>query len=187
MVAEDGEVTLQQVDDADREAGAGLTLTLRRGDVTRPGTLSDLEITSYDSVIVLGRDPAPERPSDEPDLRTLVTLLLLRRLEQAAGRELPVVTELIDDRNRALAPISPGADVIISGKLIGLLMAQISQNRRLAAVFEELFSAEGAGVHLRPASDYVLPDRETAFATVVARRGSGASAPSGTEATPTPP
>ena len=172
VVAEDGEVTGRQVDDADTQAGAGLTLTLRRGDVTRPGTLGGLEIASYDSVIVLGRDrdpgSDPRRPGDEPDLRTLVSLLLLRRLERTTGRELPVVTELIDDRNRPLAPLGPGADVIISGKLIGLLMAQISQNRHLAAVFEELFSADGSGVRLRPASDYVRPDQETAYATVVA-------------------
>jgi hypothetical protein len=76
--------------------------------------------------MVLGRDPVPGQPPDDPDNRTLVALLLLRQLEEAAGRELPVVTELIDDRNRALVPISPGADVIISGKLIGLLMSQIS-------------------------------------------------------------
>ncbi len=117
---------------------------------------------------MLGRDPLPGQPPDDPDNRTLVTLLLLRQLEEATGRELPVVTELIDDRNRALAPISPGADVIISGKLIGLLLAQISQSRHLAAVFEELFSAEGSGVRLRPAPDYVLPGSETTFATVVA-------------------
>jgi hypothetical protein len=123
---------------------------------------------------VLGQDSAPGQPPEDPDNRTLITLLLLRQLEEATGRPLPVVTELIDDRNRALAPISPGADVIISGKLIGLLMAQISQNRHLAAVFEELFSADGAEVRLRPAADYVLPGCETPFATVVAaarRRG----------------
>ncbi|MDQ0810023.1 Trk K+ transport system NAD-binding subunit [Streptomyces sp. B3I7] len=151
-----------------------LTLTLHRGDITRPDTLHRLDVHSYDSVIVLGQDSAPGQPPEDPDNRTLITLLLLRRLEEATGRPLPVVTELIDDRNRALAPISPGADVIISGKLIGLLMAQISQNRHLAAVFEELFSADGAGVRLRPAGDYVLPGCETSFATVVAaarRRG----------------
>ncbi|AJP05399.1 NAD-binding lipoprotein [Streptomyces cyaneogriseus subsp. noncyanogenus] len=168
VVTDGDEATARQVADADTDAGTCLTLTLHRGDVTRPATLRHLDIGSYDSVIVLGGDPAPGRPSGEPDDRTLVTLLLLRDLERTIGRELPVVTELVDDRNRALAPISPGADVIVSGKLIGLLMAQISQNRHLAAVFEELFSAEGSGVHLRPATEYVLPDRETAFATVVA-------------------
>jgi hypothetical protein len=169
VVTDASDTTVRQVGDADSDVGAGLTLTLHQGDITRRDTLRRLEIASYDSVIVLGEDSAPGRlPDEEPDDRTLVTLLLLQELERATGRELPVVTELIDDRNRALAPISPGADVIISGKLIGLLMAQISQNRHLAAVFEELFSAEGSGVHLRPAAEYVLPGRETAFATVVA-------------------
>ncbi|MFE0821634.1 NAD-binding lipoprotein [Streptomyces sp. NPDC058794] len=174
VVAERGEATMRQVSEADADSGSGLSLALYHGDITRPETLRRLDVHSYDSVIVLGRDPVPGRPSDDPDNRTLVTLLLLRQLEEATGRELPVVTELIDDRNRALAPISPGADVIISGKLIGLLMSQISQNRHLAEVFEELFSAEGAGVRLRPATDYVLPGSETFFATVVAaarRRG----------------
>ncbi|WP_191885494.1 CASTOR/POLLUX-related putative ion channel [Streptomyces mutabilis] len=174
VVAERGEATIRQVSEADADSGNGLSLALHHGDITRPETLRHLDVHSYDSVIVLGRDPVPGQPPDDPDNRTLVTLLLLRRLEEATGRELPLVTELIDDRNRALAPISPGADVIISGKLIGLLMSQISQNRHLAAVFEELFSAEGTGVRLRPATDYVLPGSETYFATVVAaarRRG----------------
>lgn len=168
VVAEGGEATALQVSETGKHHGGDLTLTLHRGDVTRPETLRRLDVHSYDSVIVLGQDPAPGQPPDEHDNRTLVTLLLLRRLEEASGRELPVVTELIDDRNRVLAPLGPGADVIISGKLIGLLMAQISQNRHLAAVFEELFSADGTGIRLRPAGDYVLPGGETTFATVVA-------------------
>ena len=168
VVADAGEATVRQVGEAGAHHGTDLPLTLHPGDVTRPETLQGLDVYSYDSVIVLGQDPAPGQPPDEPDNRTLVTLLLLRRLEEASGRELPVVTELVDDRNRALAPLGPGADVIISGKLIGLLMAQISQNRHLAAVFEELFSADGTGIRLRPAGDYVLPGCETTFATVVA-------------------
>ncbi|MFF5369600.1 NAD-binding lipoprotein [Streptomyces sp. NPDC013187] len=174
VVADGGEATVRQVRESRAPDGTGLTLTLHPGDVTRPETLRRLDVHSYDSVIVVGEDPAPGQPPDQPDNRTLVTLLLLRQLEEASGRELPVVTELVDDRNRALAPLGPGADVIISGKLIGLLMAQISQNRRLAAVFEELFSADGTGIRLRPAGDYVLPGSETAFATVVAAaRGRG--------------
>ncbi|WP_221349389.1 CASTOR/POLLUX-related putative ion channel [Streptomyces beigongshangae] len=173
VVTADGATTVHQVGvgdaaDAAAPAGAGLAFTLHRGDVTRPETLRRLDIGSYDSVIVLGRDPAPDGPAAEPDNHTLVTLLLLQQLEETTGRELPVVTELVDDRNRVLAPISPSADVIISGKIIGLLMAQISQNRHLAGVFEELFRAGGKGILLRPAADYVRLDHETTFATVVA-------------------
>ncbi|MFJ7339647.1 NAD-binding lipoprotein [Streptomyces sp. NPDC101110] len=174
VVTDGGAATVRQVRACGASQGTGPALTLHRGDVTRPETLRRLDVHSYDSVIVVGEDPASGQSPDEPDNRTLVTLLLLRELQELSGRELPVVTELVDDRNRALAPLGPGADVIISGKLIGLLMAQISQNRHLAAVFEELFSADGAGIRLRPAGDYVLPGCETAFATVVAAaRGRG--------------
>jgi Trk K+ transport system NAD-binding subunit len=168
VVADGDEATVRQVSEAGPHSGTDLTVTLHPGDATRPEVLRRLDVHSYDSVIVLGQDLAPGHCPDDPDNRTLVTLLLLRQLEEATGRDLPVVAELIDDRNRALAPVGPGADVIISGKLIGLLMAQISQNRHLAAVFEELFSADGTGVRLRPATDYVLPGYETSFATVVA-------------------
>ncbi|MFF8931800.1 NAD-binding lipoprotein [Streptomyces longwoodensis] len=148
--------------------GSGWTCVALRGDTTRPETLAGLDLASYRSVVVLGQEPRAGEPPEEPDTRTLVTLLVLRHLEQRTGRELPVVTELTDDGNRPLAPLGPGADVIISGKLIGLLMAQISQNPHLAAVFDELFSAGGTQLHLRSAADYVLTGHETSFATVVA-------------------
>ncbi|WP_053708382.1 CASTOR/POLLUX-related putative ion channel [Streptomyces sp. NRRL B-3648] len=171
VVADEEEATVRA---AAGTGGAGWSCVPRRGDTTRPETLSGLDLACYDSVIVLGRESRPGEPPEEPDTRTLVTLLVLRHLERRAGRELPVVTELTDDGNRPLAPLGPGADVIISGKLIGLLMAQISQNRHLAAVFDELFSAGGTQIHLRPAADYVLTGHEASFATVVAAaRGRG--------------
>ncbi|GHD35283.1 CASTOR/POLLUX-related putative ion channel [Streptomyces galbus] len=155
-------------DDSGDGDGSDWTCVALRGDTTRPETLAGLDLASYDSVVVLGQEPRAGEPPEEPDTRTLVTLLVLRHLERRTGRALPVVTELTDDGNRPLAPLGPGADVIISGKLIGLLMAQISQNHHLADVFDELFSAGGTQIHLRSAADYVVTGHETAFATVVA-------------------
>jgi hypothetical protein len=79
-----------------------------------------------------------------------------------------VVTELTDDRNRALAPLGPGSDAVVSGEPTGLLMAQIAHNPQLSAVFDELFSAEGNSIRLRPAGHYVRPGATATFATVVA-------------------
>ncbi|MEV4439285.1 NAD-binding lipoprotein [Streptomyces sp. NPDC049577] len=165
VVADGGPATAVAVRAAGAAAGPGLTVTFRDGDVTSPETLAGVDAASYGSVIVLGPDPGPGVAT--PDDRTLVTLLLLRALEQASGDGLPVVTEMTDDRNRVLAPVSPGADFIVSGKLIGLLMAQISQNGHLAGLFEELFSAGGNEIRLRPASHYVRVGARASFATVV--------------------
>ncbi|WP_406367382.1 CASTOR/POLLUX-related putative ion channel [Streptomyces sp. NBC_00645] len=138
----------------------------RSSALSRPESLLGLDLAPYDAVLVLGPDPGtgPDRPDDW----TLVTLLGLRLLEQRTGHSVRVVTELTDDRNRALAPLDPGSDVIVSGELTGLLMAQIAQSPHLAAVFGELFSAEGSGISLRPAGHYVREGATATFATVVA-------------------
>lgn len=115
----------------------------RSAALSRPETLLGLDLSPYDGLVVLGPDQG-EGP-DRPDDWTLVTLLALRLLEERTGHEVSLVTELVEDRNRPLASVNRGSDVIVSGKLTGLLMAQIAQNRYLAPVFDELFSAEGAG------------------------------------------
>ncbi|MFC4034327.1 NAD-binding lipoprotein [Streptomyces polygonati] len=144
-----------------------LRVSFRSGDTTEPRTLSDLDVPSYDRVIVLGSDrPGAEDPAAS-DVRTLVTLLHLRALEESTGRELSLVTEMSDDRNRLLAPVREGTDFIVSGRLISLLMAQISQNRHLADLFDTLFTAEGSEIYLKPAAGYVRPGALVSYATVV--------------------
>ncbi|MEV1067754.1 NAD-binding lipoprotein [Streptomyces sp. NPDC050263] len=140
----------------------GLTVTFETADPTCPESLRGLDPASYDRVIVLGAE------TDRADDRTLVVLLILRSLAEEAGRAVPVVAELADERNRALAPLGPGSEAVVGGQLTGLLMAQVSQNRHLAGVFEELFTAGGGTLRLRPAHRYVLPDRPASFATIVA-------------------
>ncbi|MFF3215690.1 NAD-binding lipoprotein [Streptomyces sp. NPDC002886] len=156
----------------DHEPGRGapapprLAVHFRSAPLSHPETLLGLDLSGYDGLVVLG--PEPGEGPDRPDDWTLVTLLGLRLLEESTARKLRVVTELTDDRNRPLAPVDPGSDVIVSGNLTGLLMAQITQNRHLAPVFGELFSAEGSTVRLCPAGTYVRPGSEANFATVVA-------------------
>ncbi|MEV8228460.1 NAD-binding lipoprotein [Streptomyces sp. NPDC079167] len=172
VVADGGEPTAAEVRAAETEASTGLTVVLRPGDPTLPGTVNGLDLATYDGVIVLG----PDRVAcgGAPDDRTLVTLLLLRDLERRSGNPVTVVTEMTDDRNRAIAPVGPGADFIVSGKLVGLLMAQISQNRHLAELFEELLAPGGSTIQLKPAAHYVRAGCRASFATVVesaSRRG----------------
>ncbi|MER7665798.1 NAD-binding lipoprotein [Streptomyces sp. NPDC096193] len=172
VVAERRAATVTALRAVGRAAGDTLTIVHRPSDPTRRETVEELDLAAYHGVIVLG----PDRRSgqDDPDDRTLVTLLHLRARERDTGVRVPVVTELTDDRNRLIAPVAPGADFVVSGKLIGLLMTQISQNPRLASVFEELFAPVGNTIHLLPAADFVRPGHRASFATVAeaaSRRG----------------
>ncbi|MFG2874566.1 NAD-binding lipoprotein [Streptomyces sp. NPDC048337] len=154
-----------------------LEVALHNGDITDPGVLAKLDVPSYDGVIVIGETARPATDATDPrteaeleaeaDDRTLVTLLHLRAIGEAAHRELALTTEMADDGNRLLAPAREGADFIVSGRLISLLMTQISESPYLAAVFEELFRAEGSELYLKPVTHYVAAGREVTFATVV--------------------
>lgn len=172
VVADGGESLAAEVRAAAAQAAPALTVTFGSGDPTLPGTVNDVNLSDHDGVIVLGPERGPGH--DSPDDRTLVTLLLLRDRERTSGVPVRVVTEMTDDRNRALAPAGVGADFIVSGKLVGLLMAQISQNWHLAGLFGELLSPHGNAIHLKPVGDYVQAGERASFATVVeaaSRRG----------------
>ncbi|MFZ3494186.1 CASTOR/POLLUX-related putative ion channel [Streptomyces sp. 5.8] len=160
-------------------ARSRLEVSFHEGDITDPLTLAKLDVTSYDGVIVIG-ETEPEDvdaplaslapvtdPQARADDRTLVTLLHLRAIMETARRDIALTTEMSDDGNRLLAPAQDGADFIVSGRLISLLMTQISESPYLAAVFEELFDAEGHEFHLKPATDYVRAGHEVSFATAV--------------------
>ncbi|MFD7082071.1 NAD-binding lipoprotein [Streptomyces sp. NPDC059918] len=167
-----GEEALRDAGRCARSRAGRMRITVHDGDITDPRDLDALDVSSFDRAVVLGYDDADGADRAAPgaltgDDRTLVTLLHLRALEEATGRELAVVTEMADDRNRLLAPAREGSDFVVGGRLISLLMTQIAENRHLADVFDALFSAEGDSLHLKPAPHYVLPGREVTFATVV--------------------
>ena len=101
------------------------------------------------------------------DTRTLVTLLHLRKIAEAAGAHINVVSEMIDVRNRELAEVTRADDFVVSNKLVSLMLAQASENENLAAIFDDLLDEEGSEIYMRPAGDYVALDRPVNFYTVV--------------------
>jgi voltage-gated potassium channel Kch len=128
-------------------------------------TLDGLEVPSYDHVVVLSYSDKLDRK--EADSRTLVTLLHLREIADQCGRSFSIVSEMLDDRNRELAEITRADDFIVSDRLVSLMMCQISENKELSAVFEELIDPEGSELYLKPADEYVEPGVPLNFYTVV--------------------
>jgi voltage-gated potassium channel Kch len=141
------------------------------GDITHAATLAAVKATSFEHVILLSYS---DLPIQEADAKTLITLLHLRNLADAAGVRLSIVSEMMDLRNRALAQIARADDFIVSDKLVSLMMSQLSENRNLERVFKVLFSSEGSEIYIRPMTDYIRLGSTVDFYTVLeaaAQRG----------------
>lgn len=145
-----------------------VTVTVKNGDNNDRNSLEQLELQTYDNMIVLSDDQLEPLTADS---RVLVTLLHLRDMlakrGPAPGKSGSIVSEMRDDRDRALAALTKADDFVVSEQLVSLLMTQISENRHLESVFTDLFDPEGAELYVRPSRYYVRSVPGLTFATVV--------------------
>ncbi|WP_198676448.1 CASTOR/POLLUX-related putative ion channel [Kribbella monticola] len=142
---------------------ANLAVSTTLCEPTNRAHLEALDVTGYQHLIVLAAD---DLGVQEADARTLVTLLHLRDLAHALEVPYSIVSEINDDANREIAEVTRADDFVVSDKLISLLLTQLTENRHLAAVFEDLFNPTGAEIYLKPATDYLRPGTEATFATI---------------------
>lgn len=133
---------------------------------TERSTFDKLGDGRIDHVIVVAYSDALE--TQEADAKTLITLLHLRELAESQGRSFSIVSEMLDMRNRELAEVTQADDFIVDIKLVSLILSQISENRELSTVFDELFDSDGSELYLRPISEYVETGRPVNFYTVTA-------------------
>jgi voltage-gated potassium channel Kch len=155
----------------DEDLVSGLEATLknqsihcRKADVTDRRVLDSLKVGDFDHIIVLSDN---ELSAEMSDSRVLVTLLHLREIGEKIGKDLAIVSDMRDVRNRRLAEVTDADDFIVSDKLVSLMMCQVAENKDLYAVLSDLFDPDGAEIYLKPASDFIREGVEVNFATIV--------------------
>ena len=103
----------------------------------------------------------------EADAKTLICLLHLRDIADKAGKNLNIVSEMLDNKNRTLAEVTKADDYIVSDRIISLMLSQLSEKKELKKVFDILFEAEGSEIYLKPVTDYVKTGDSMNFYTIL--------------------
>jgi ion channel POLLUX/CASTOR len=134
-------------------------------DFSTRSVLDELQLQTYDHIVVLAYSDTLD--TQRADALTLLTLLHVRRIADENHHHYSIVSEILDQRNRELAESSRADDFIVSDRLVSLLMAQVSENKALNEVFNDLFDPIGAEIFLKPATVYVQPGVPVSFYTVV--------------------
>lgn len=141
------------------------TLTIHPGSpINRADVAAVLDNGPYDHILLLSEKESFH--SDEADARTMLALLHVRNYLSAHGTTGNIVAELVDPNDVDLTAPAENSDFIVSQRLIGLLLAQLSESPDLAPVFQELFDSTGAVIAMHPVERYVAPG-STTFRTII--------------------
>jgi len=142
-----------------------LIINFTHKDTTDNSVISDLNIVDYNSIQVLCY--REEMEIQEADASTMITLLHLRHISETLNKEIKIVSEMLDIKNRDLANVTKADDFIVSDKLISLMMSQVSENKQLMRVFEDLMRSEGSEIYLKPINDYIKTEESVNFYTLM--------------------
>lgn len=140
-------------------------ITFLEGDITDRKNLESLNLSSFGHIILLCYSDDLE--VQKADARTMITLLHLRDIAEKTDQDFSIVSEMLDIRNRNLAEVSQADDFIVSDKLISLMMAQVSENKALNSVFQDIFDTDGSEIYLKPMAEYVETGKPINFYTVL--------------------
>ncbi len=135
------------------------------GDISSRKLLDTLNVSAYEHIIILSY--SDDLVSHQADARTLITLLHLRDIANQTHAEFTITTEMLEVQNRDLAAVTRADDFIVSNKLISLMLSQISENKELTAVFQDLFDPEGSEIYLKPIGDYIQLGQPINFYTLL--------------------
>ncbi len=140
-------------------------IELLKGDPKDRSILDELMVKNYDHVIILSNNS--ELDVQESDANTLVVLLQLRDISEKLNCRFSVVSEMMDFRNKKLAEVTKVNDFIVSEKLISLMLTQVSENKMINMVFEDLFDADGSELYIKEAPKYIKPGSAVNYYTLV--------------------
>ena len=141
-----------------------LKVDYRKADTTDRSLLEVLNVFQYDYIMLFSYKNEKMQKSDSI---TLITLLHLRDMSERENKDLNIVSEMLDLKNRELAEVTNADDFIVSDKMLSLLITQVSENKGLMRVFEDILDEDGSEIYMKPITDYINIGSEVNFYTLI--------------------
>lgn len=152
--------------DATQISVSNQTVTSQVGKITSRKILDEIHPENFNHIILLSNSDIDVQ---ESDAQTLICLLHLRNIGFKLNKNLSIVSEMRDLRNREIGLVTRADDFIIGDNIISLMLSQLSENRELKKVFDVLFKSEGSEIYLKPIQRYIKTNVPVDFYTLIER------------------
>ena len=144
---------------------SNVSVNLINGDPAIYEVLEDINLPKYDHVVVLS--DFKNYSTLDADSRSLIILLHCRRIIEKSNKKITIVSQILDEKNRAIADQAKADDFIVSEKMVSQYLAQLSENKLLYSLYNELFTSEGSEIYFNNLSDYINGGITTNFYNIV--------------------
>lgn len=143
-------------------------LSYKQVDYTTKKHIETLHPENYENIIVLSDTTDKDKNVEERDAETLITILFLREIMKNSGKNgTNIVSEMINPKNKELAEVTQINDFIVSSKILSMILAQISEQKEITLLYNELFKPEGNEIYLKPISNYIQVPNKVNFYTLL--------------------
>ncbi len=156
--------TQQRVESYQLKSLKNLTLKFLEGNAVMRSAWENIDLPSFQSIVVLADGTDEQGGADTRTLRILLRLSDLRKQYESFAH---TVVELLDDNNRALLTGLNVDDIIVSPEVVSAQLAQIARQEVLAPIYRELLSAGGVEISMRSAGDYVQLKTDCSFSDII--------------------
>jgi len=143
--------------------------------------LERCNIHEFDSILVLTEERGGDGLSS--DSRSMITMLLCRDLQKQAwltnrsltvGKRIPctksvVIAEILDPRTADLIKLASVDDHIVSNEMISMALGQMSENRDMGILLENLFSPDDSEMHIKDVRAYAHDGETLSFLEIMTR------------------
>lgn len=141
-----------------------IEIDIMQGDAALAGVFGDLELSSFDCIVVLASTESEAADADTQTLRIMLRLFDLRAYD--SGRAHTVV-ELTDETNVDLFQELGVDDIVVSTDIVSASLAQVAHEPVLGPIYRELLRVGGVEISLRPLTDYVPIQTKFKFDDVI--------------------
>jgi hypothetical protein len=141
-----------------------IEIDIIQGDAASAAAYGELDISSYDCIVVLASTDSAAADADTQTLRILLRLSDLRTYDT---RRALTVVELTDETNKDMFLELGVDDVVVSTEIVSASLAQVAREPVLGPIYRELLRVGGVEISLRPLTDYVPVNAKFKFDDLV--------------------
>ena len=128
-----------------------LTLEPFEFDLNQRWSLEEIDIFSYDSILILADE---SEANVDADSSTALILLILEGIAKRGGTLPPIVVELLSSKTRSVLKHTTIIDSVISTEFVSSMLLQVVRNPFLESIYSELLSAGGIEMGFRQLNSY---------------------------------